>query len=281
MQLTPEDLQKIRTKNIANLLRIAQSGKPLTRAQQAELEAFSAGGRLQGSNSSAFVRTQGELAEALGVSRKTIGNCLQRYAKHPAHPVPKTCDDGRYDVASWVAFIQHHNIARKAEDVEDDEDDAEPGSELRSVTDWKKEKVRLECERIKQEIEKQSGLVVPVAELQALLGTMLSAFCTALDNLPGRAAQQLIGLRDFHEIEEILRTEVDVTKKTLHACPYLDGAAAPEPATPPPSPPQSWDDVAGERTPTTRKKAKAPVKQATTATKAARTRALKKGRKAK
>lgn len=229
MQLTPEDIEKVRTKNIANLLRLANSGKPLTRAQQAELEAFSAGGRQDTAHSTAYAKTQDELASLLGITRKTIGNCLRK-CKTATPAVPATRADGRYDVPAWAAFLRAHNIAHKAEDAPATTTPADAGDashEPQTVVEWKQEKLRLECERLKLELAKTAGELVEVADLEARLGVMLAAFRTAANNVPGRAAQKLLGLKDYHVIEEILGTEMAVMLRTLEACPFL-GQEEPE-----------------------------------------------------
>lgn len=190
---------------------------------------------------SAFAKTQDELASRLGITRKTIGNCLRKF-KSAKPPVPATRADGRYDVAAWAGFLHAHNIARKAEEVP--AGDADPETGIGTVVEWKQEKLKLECERLRIEIEKTAGELVEVADMEARLGIMLAAFRTAANNLPGRTAQKLVGLKDYHEIEEILSAEVAVMLRTLEACPFLadEPAAAPAeespaPAEPPPAKP--------------------------------------------
>ena len=209
MPLTKGDLDKVRAKNIANLIKLANSGKPLTRAQQAEIEAFAAGGNEVAGTG--YVRRQSDLAAKFGITRQTIADCLRKF-KRATPPVPTTMADGRYDVAAWGAFLRAHNIARIAD---------EPNIQERTtVTEWKQEKLRLECERITLDIAQRKTTLVEVADLEATLGSMLSAFRTAANNVPGRAAQKLIGLKDFHEIEEILQGEIATMLRTLEACPF-------------------------------------------------------------
>lgn len=164
-----------------------------------------------------FAKTQDELAQLLGVTRKTIGNCLRDY-KTAKPPVPRARDDGRYEVPAWQKFILAHDIARKTEEQE--LPDAAP-NKPRTVQEWKAEKVRLECDRIRRENDKALGDLVPVIELQKRLGVMLAAFRTAANNIPGRAAGKLIGLKDFHDVSDILQAEVATMLRTLEACPFL------------------------------------------------------------
>jgi hypothetical protein len=269
VHLTPEDIEKVRTKNIANLLRLANSGKPLNRAQQAELESYSYGGRRDGVESTAYAKTQDELAGLLCITRKTIGNCLRKF-KSESPPVPVTRADGRYDVLAWAAFLRAHNIAHKAEDGSAVPTTPESGGEAsqrtQTVIEWKQEKLRLECERIRLEIAKTEGQLVQVIDVESRLGVMLSAFRTAANNLPGRASQKLIGLRDYHDIEEILSAEIAIMLRTLEACPFLEDQGETLCDTKTPEPPtvakrpdvchveQSWDDVGGEKTPGQKKK---------------------------
>ncbi len=179
-----------------------------------------------------FAKTQPELARILGVTRQTIGNCLRHY-KTARPPVPATRADGRYEIEAWREFLIAHNIARKAESVPTDDlpDDGEDGESPRSVADWKQEKVRLECQKIAINNRKAEGELVEVAEVEVAIGAMLSAFRTAANNLPGRAAQKLIGLKDYHDVEEILKAEIAVTLRTLEACPFLEQSEEKQPDT--------------------------------------------------
>ncbi len=219
LQLTPEDLEKVRTKNAANLIRRAQEGKPLTRAQQAELEALASGGRMPGDTSSAYVKTQDELGQALGITRRTITACLERY-KDATPPVPRTRADGRYDVAAWSAFVKAHNVARKGEGEEDEDAGGEPG-QPRTQAQWKARELELKCARLETELALSQGKLLEAGDLEQQLGQTLSAFRTALNNLPGRAADKLIGLEDYHEIKSVLDREIRGVLQVLHGCAWL------------------------------------------------------------
>jgi biotin operon repressor len=166
---------------------------------------------------SRFAKTQHELAARLGVTRQTIAHCLKNF-RDKSPPVPTTCADGRYDIPAWQDFMVAHNIAGKADSTPSEK---LPG-DLRSVADWRIEKVRLECVRLKQAADRESGEVVPISELQSLLGVMLSAFRIAINNIPGRAAPKLIGLKDYHDLTEILEAECATVLRTLEACPFLN-----------------------------------------------------------
>ena len=168
---------------------------------------------------SAFVRTQGELADLLQVSRKTVATLLRTHTEAEP-PVPRTRDDVRYDVPAWREFMRAHNIAGAGDELDDTE--AAPNS----LAHWKREAERLKCERLQIDIEKTRGSLVPVAELETSLGIMLAAFRTAANNLAQRAAPKLIGLRDYHDIEEVLTTELNIMLRTLEQCPFLSDTEA-------------------------------------------------------
>lgn len=95
--ISPDQAELALKANWRNLLRKVQAGKTLSPGEVAMLKAAQAGGQAP---PQAFAKNQVELADLLGVSRKTI----QRALKVDGHPV--TRPDGRYDVNAWRDFLQ-------------------------------------------------------------------------------------------------------------------------------------------------------------------------------
>jgi hypothetical protein len=217
--LSPEDAEKVLTKNLANVIRKANSGKPLTAAERALLEQQAAGGTLTGS-SSAFAKTWDELAQRLNVSRKTLQNVEKRAKTGEFPDLPKPRADGRHDVASWSAFFVKHNIARSAEDLPPD-DAAALGAPI-TVTDWKAREVELKCAKLELENGRVAGELVLATDVEAGLSTLVASFRQALNNLPARVAQKGLDISDYHELEQLVQEECNVVLRTLQTGDFLD-----------------------------------------------------------
>lgn len=215
--LKPEDAEKVLTKNLANVIRKANTGKPLTAAERALIEQSAAGGPLTDSGS-AYAKTYDELAQRLGVSRKTLQNAAKR---HPSD-APRHKGDGRHDVAAWSQFVIAHNIARSAENIAGAASAELAQDRPITVTDWKARELELKCEKLAIENARVAGELVEAAEIETGLSALVGAFRQALNNLPGRLAQKIIGCRDFHEAEEIILEEVNVILRTLQRCDFLE-----------------------------------------------------------
>lgn len=218
--LTPEDAEKVLTKNLANVIRKANSGKPLTAAERALIEQTAAGAPLRDSAShSAYAKTYDELAQRFGVTRKTLQNAAKR---HP-DDVPKPRADGRHDVAAWSQFMVRFNIARSAENIAGAPSAEEEPTGPVTVTDWKARELELKCGKLELENAKAAGELVEVADVEAGLSTVVGAFRQAINNLPGRLAPRVLGCTDYHEAEAVIQAEVDVILRSLLNCEFLQG----------------------------------------------------------
>lgn len=220
--LKPEDAEKVLTKNLANVIRKANTGKPLTAAERALIEQAAAGGTLTDTGS-AYAKTYDELAQRFGVTRKTLQNAQKR---HP-DDVPRPKPDGRHDVAAWSQFLIKHNIARTAENIA-----GAPAAENElsgpiTVTDWKAEELKLKCEKLQLENSKVAGELVAAAEVESGLSQLVSAFRQALNNLGPRLASKILNVSDYHEAEEIITQEINVVLKTLQNADFLAPSVPP------------------------------------------------------
>lgn len=215
--LKPEDAEKVLIKDLANVIRKVHTNKPLTAAERALVSQAAAGATL-GDSSSAFTKTYDELAQRLGLSRKTLQNAQKR---HP-EDVPRPRADGRHDIAAWSQFIIKHNVARSAEGIAGAASAEYEAEGPITVTDWRAREIELKCEKLAIENAKTAGQLILANDVEAGLSTLLAAARTAMNNLPGRLAQKVLHLADYHEAEELIQGEVDVVLRIFERCEFFD-----------------------------------------------------------
>lgn len=275
--LKPEDAEKVLTKDLANVIRKSQQGKPLTAAERALIAQTAAGGQVVGGNS-AYAKTYDELAQRLGLTRKTLQNAGKR---HP-EDVPRPRPDGRHDVGAWSEFVIRFNIARSAEGIANAASTESEQQGPITVSDWKAVELKLKCERLQIENGKVAGELVDGAEVEAGLSTLVAAFRQALNNFTPRLAAKILNVTDYHEAEEIIESEVNVVLRTLQRCEFMEAHGADTLATAAPvvvAPVQVKAELPDHKP---RPKPKAKVQAKKTAKKAAtkaKTAPVKKGRK--
>jgi hypothetical protein len=208
VNLTAEQLQVLRNKNVANIARKLQAGGRLTAREERLLQEANAGTTAE--DDSNFYNL-GDLARALGLSRRGLNKARKRF---PDFPEPR--DDGRYEYVAALAWKNVHEIKPDPDDADEDED-----TEF-SKSYWDRRRARLEYERgiFAFEVDKQRHL--PIEEVTTALGQMLAGFRTALNMLPSSAARWVLGLRDFNSIKAKLQDEVDAVLQTLGRCDYLE-----------------------------------------------------------
>ncbi len=210
--LKPDDLDKVRRRQIQNILAKQAAGKTLSAREERAL-AEAATDTPPGPDN--FVKTYDELAGRLGVSRKSIQNWQRKLPE--SWPRPRA--DGRHEVAAWVQFMAAHHLAGAEPDGHPDD------RELMTVSDWKAEELRLKCEKLQLENAKVAGELVLAADVETGLSSLVAAFRQALNNLPGRLAQKILNVSDFHEAEELISQEVNVVLKTLQNADFLEQRA--------------------------------------------------------
>lgn len=99
--LDPKAAETVLKANYRNLVRKVQEGKTLSAGEVNLLQAIQAGGKAEVTT---YAKNQAELAEILGVSRKTI----QRAMKMDGHPT--TRPDGRLEVGPWREFLGREDL---------------------------------------------------------------------------------------------------------------------------------------------------------------------------
>lgn len=227
MKFTPEDLEKLQTRQLANVVRKLNDGKTISAREQQMLDDARAVDNRQSDASAArtsdtglnFVRNWDDLAQALEVSRKSVQNWRSREDLRGAQDFPRPRPDGRHDVAAWRRFMLAHGLNRAG--------DAVPGDELNGEgvlpkTHWDRLRAQIGFEREAFAFEADKLKHIEVAQISAAVGQMLAGFRTALNNLPASAARWVIGLRDFHQVKDKLQSEVDAVLQSLGRCEYLE-----------------------------------------------------------
>lgn len=206
--LTPEQAQSILKRDAANLVARVRAGKPLSPADRRQLASISAGGSAA-PGASGHVRTQVELAAALGVDRKTI----KRWMKMEGCPGAKA--DGRYSVEAWLSFK-----AKQKAGVRDG--DLDPADE-------KARQILLQNERLELQIAVMRKEYVASVDVEKWVGAMVLQAKRVLLGLPSSIAPQVVGL-SVPEAEELMRDRFNEALLQLHTDPL--GGALGEPEDP-------------------------------------------------
>jgi hypothetical protein len=214
VKLSAEDIDKLQVKQVANVIRKLNAGKTLTAREEALLAQARTGGSAEAP--SAFAATWDDLAQRLGVSRKSLQNWRDRPELKGRLPRPQA--DGRHDVAAWAKAMVDHGLARADEDVVDENAVGKP----KSVRDWKAYREELMCREIERKIARGDGTLLVAADLEVALGQFLAGISTALTHLPGSAARFLVGIRDIHVVQAKLQSEIDTVLLRLNAARFLE-----------------------------------------------------------
>jgi len=145
------------------------------------------------------------VAEHLGISLRALHNARKRFAKDR----PKHRAGGPYPMRAYKNWADHHGVTgrRKQEDLVEEQD-------IRLRRD------RLRLAREEFEFEQIKEQMLPVSQFQIALTKMVAAFLAALNAFPSRVNEQLEGL-SFDDRAPVLEQEVELLKKTLAGCDYL------------------------------------------------------------
>jgi hypothetical protein len=243
VKLTPDDLQRLRTKQVANVIRKLNAGKTLTAREEALLAQERAEPTVAAPPPAAgFASTWEELAEACRVDRRTLTNVRTRFAKDP--DLPRDRADGRREIAAWIAFLDAKGIRGRG--------DNNPEIDFASERQLRLRQWQLKLEREEFELAKARDEMLPVSQFEAALGQMLAAFRQSLDALAHRIAGNIdeadgdtllkaiaaakpkdlaalkklikarkIAFADYHARVALIDAEVELVKSTLRRCDYL------------------------------------------------------------
>ena len=103
--------RKVLDKDFENLIRKVGAGKTLTAAERARIEARAAGSN----ESTAYAKNLVELAEILGVTRRTLTGWKKREG------APQPLPNGQHDVAAWREFVRTRGLKGGGEPVANQE----------------------------------------------------------------------------------------------------------------------------------------------------------------
>ncbi|MCA1997020.1 MAG: helix-turn-helix domain-containing protein [Armatimonadetes bacterium] len=193
-KLTPEQAEAVLKADLTNLVRMASAGRPLSKEQRRLVQAYLGG---DSAANAAYARNIVELAESLGVSRRTIHRHLKRQDNPGARP------DGRYEVAAWRSYLAAFGTLDEEDDLEDE------------VT-LRKKLMALKIVFAQIEVDKARGELMPVEEVSRIGYELGAAVRTVVGRLH-LLASSLEGL-PVHEIENRLKeaeTEVMSQMNTI------------------------------------------------------------------
>lgn len=182
-EFSDEQLAKIRQKEKANILRKLESGGTLTQAERLILYG-------KETDQKRFAKNQTELADLLGVDRKTI----QRWRKEENFPKPQA--DGRWDILLVRDWREKTRTSQSAEP----EDLSKAEGEARRI--W------LQVEKLEHEIEVAKGNFITIEDAQQSVREMCQIARTILLAIPDTLAPLVIG-KTAPEAHKLIRSEID------------------------------------------------------------------------
>lgn len=188
---TESQLDAIRKKEKANIIKRLEQGHTLTEAQRLIIYGNQ-------TETNRYAKNQTELAEFLGVDRKTI----QRWRKE--NNFPTAMADGRWDV---LAVRNWRENTRSSSDV---------SAEDMSKAEGEARRVWLQVEKLEHEIEVSKGNFITIEEAKAEVSRMCSIARGILLAIPDTIAPLIIGLTAI-EAQEKLRKEIDHALEQISA----------------------------------------------------------------
>ena len=180
--------------------------------------------------------TYGELAKAIGTTRRTLQSWRGKFGKE----CPQS-RDGSHDVKEWRAFAYKRGLkpahAWKSATVESPPTTTPPPpvesaatpkvlpapeSASRSLTDYKKEREFELTRRAKRENDVADGKLVAKVEVDYPLGAYFLAVTAALTRWSQVVAPLVFGLPDIYETMRVLKEEADSLLNGLGRARYLE-----------------------------------------------------------
>jgi len=186
--------RKVLDKEFENLIRKVASGKTLTAAERARIEARAAGSQ----DSTAHAKNLVELAQLLGVTRRT----LTTWRKQPGAPQPEP--NGQHDVAAWRAFVRSRGLTGGGEPVHNQEA-------------LKARKLLAEIEERELRLAIRQGTVVSIESVREQWITKVGRARSLLESRFLNELPPILSGLDAHGIREKLNTALLETYEILNA----------------------------------------------------------------
>lgn len=192
-ELSPDVAGKILDADFQNIVKKVAAGKPLTVAERARIEARAAGS----TESTAYAKTKVELADLLGVTRRT----LTTWQKMDG--APKPLSNGMWSVAEWREFVRLRGLK---------------GSSKPSVNEdaLKARKLLAEVEERELRIAIKKGEFVPLDKVrEEWIGLVAQATSVLRAKFENELPPVLSGL-DATGIQRECRKAIDEVLRCLH-----------------------------------------------------------------
>jgi len=199
--LTAEQNKALQQKVVNNIFAKIRDGKTPTQMEMSMLDKFTASNekRLNGT----YAKNQSELADAIGVDRKTI----QRWKKDPTFP--KSKPDGRFLVADVIEWKDA--MGKQAGDLTSKE-----SAQVKSIL--------LQNEKLEIQLGILKGDYTPNEDIDAFVSEMVQNAKRELLALPASLAPQVVG-QSIANAEKIIKQSIADALKALHEQKWHDGKA--------------------------------------------------------
>lgn len=199
--LTAEQNKALQQKVVNNIFAKIRDGKTPTQMEMSMLDKFTASNekRLNGT----YAKNQSELADAIGVDRKTI----QRWKKDPTFP--KSKPDGRFLVADVIEWKDA--MGKQAGDLTSKE-----SAQVKSIL--------LQNEKLEIQLGILKGDYTPNEDIDAFVSEMVQNAKRELLALPASLAPQVVG-QSIANAEKIIKQSITDALKALHEQKWHDGKA--------------------------------------------------------
>lgn len=196
--ITEEQKEAITKKELHRILAKQQAGEALTKSDLLFLDKCTI--KSEKGAGGAYVKNQTELADAIGVDRKTIW----RWKKHETFP--KARPDGRYSVQEVVQWR---------------DENGETAGDLISKESEQVKSIQLHNEKLAIQIGILKGDYTPNSELTQQITEMVISAKRQLLTLPSSLAPQVIG-QDIAQAEKIIKSAILDALKNLSENKYND-----------------------------------------------------------
>ena len=193
MALTPDVAGKILDADFQNIVKKVAAGKPLTVAERTRIESRAAGS----TESTAYAKTKVELAELLGVSRRTLSSWQRRKG------APKPLSNGMWSVADWREFVRVNGLKGSTKAIGNEEA-------------LKARKLLAEVEERELRIAIKKGEFVPIFRVrEEWIGLVSQATSILRAKFENELPPVLSGL-DATGIQRECRKAIDEVLRSLH-----------------------------------------------------------------